>query len=143
MTTHRVLPCRAAYGTSRHMTVIYKICPQSVWDEARPAGAFAGAGIDLVDGYIHFSTAEQAPETARLHFAGQSGLVLVAVDAALLGEALKWEPSRGGDLFPHLYGPLPLAAVTAVIPLPLGEDGVPQLPALDSEAGPDATSAPS
>lgn len=110
------------------MSLIYKICPRAVWDAAQPSGAFAGAGIDLADGYIHFSTAEQTAETARLHFAGQADLVLVAIDTEGLGDALKWEPSRGGDLFPHLYGPLPLSAVRDVTPLLLDADGIPQVP---------------
>jgi uncharacterized protein (DUF952 family) len=79
--------------------------------------------IDFQDGYIHFSTGTQVRETARLHFAGQEDLVLVAVDAVPLGEALKYEASRGGDLFPHLHAPLDLAAVLFVKPLPLGPDG--------------------
>jgi len=102
---------------------IYKICPETLWREARRHGRFAGAPIDERDGFIHFSTATQVAETAAKHFAGASGLLLVAVDAPRLGDALKWEPSRGGDLFPHLYGALPLAAVLWVEPLPLGSDG--------------------
>jgi uncharacterized protein (DUF952 family) len=103
--------------------VIYKICRASEWREAERAGAFRGAAIDLTDGYIHFSTGEQAPETAARHFAGLGDLVLVAVAAAALGPALKWEPSRGGALFPHLYGVLTPGAVLWVKPLPLGGDG--------------------
>jgi uncharacterized protein (DUF952 family) len=102
---------------------IYKICPAALWRDAERAGVFAGAPVDHQDGFIHFSTAEQVAETAALYFAGQDDLVLVAVDAEALGAALKWEPSRGGALFPHLYGALPLAAVTRVAPLPLGPDG--------------------
>lgn len=102
---------------------IYKICPAEEWAAAEQSGAFAGSAVDLADGFIHFSTAAQAVETARRHFAGQDGLVLVAVDAAKLGPELKWEPSRGGDLFPHLYGPLPASAARSVSPLPLSEDG--------------------
>jgi uncharacterized protein (DUF952 family) len=105
------------------MTLIYKICSEALWREAERAGVFAGAAIDLEDGYIHFSTAAQAPETAARHFAGQGDLVLVAVAAEALGDGLRWEPSRGGDLFPHLYGPLRLDAVRWVRPLPLGLDG--------------------
>ena len=105
------------------MTTIYKICPAELWREAEREGAFRGAPVDAADGYIHFSTAAQAPETAAKHFAGERDLVLVAVDAPRLGAALKWEPSRGGALFPHLYGPLPLDAVRWVKPLPLGDDG--------------------
>lgn len=103
---------------------IYKIVPRELWQEARNAGLFKGASIDLKDGYIHFSTGVQAVETARLHFAGQSDLLLVAVDAAVFGETLKWEASRGGDLFPHLYADLPLAAVLWEKPLALGDDGL-------------------
>lgn len=102
---------------------IYKICPQTLWREAEAKGVFTGAPVDLADGFIHFSTAAQASETARRHFAGQDGLLLVAVDAAKLGAALKFEVSRGGDLFPHLYAPLDLGAVRWVKPLPLGADG--------------------
>jgi uncharacterized protein (DUF952 family) len=105
------------------VTPIYKICPAELWREAEREGAFRGAPVDAADGYIHFSTAAQAPETAAKHFAGERDLVLVAVDAPRLGAALKWEPSRGGALFPHLYGPLPLDAVRWVKPLPLGDDG--------------------
>ena len=109
------------------MTRIYKILKRAEWDAAVRAGRFDGAAIDLADGYIHLSTAAQAPETARLHFAGQADLVLLRVDAGTLGEALKWEPSRGGQLSPHLYGPLDCALVEAVTPIPLDQDGVPQL----------------
>ncbi len=103
--------------------IIYKICPNALWRAAERDGVFKGAAIDLSDGYIHLSTADQVEETAAKHFAGQNDLVLVSVDADRLGESLKWEPSRGGALFPHLYGDLTLAAVTRVIPLPLGPDG--------------------
>ena len=106
---------------------IYKILSAQVWAAAERAGRFEGAGIDLADGYIHFSTAAQAPETARLHFAGQADLVLLRIDAASLGEALTWEPSRGGQLFPHLYGALDCALVEAVTPILLDQDGVPRL----------------
>ena len=103
--------------------MIYKICPAALWRAAERDGVFKGSGIDLSDGFIHFSTAEQAEETAAKHFVGQTDLLLIAVDAARLGERLKWEPSRGGALFPHLYGDLMLSAVTRVEPLPLGADG--------------------
>lgn len=105
------------------MTTIYKICTSAEWREAERAGAYGGSAVDLKDGFIHFSTAEQTAETAAKWFAGQRDLVLVAVDANLLGDALKWEPSRGGALFPHLYGPLPLKAVERVDALPLDEAG--------------------
>lgn len=103
--------------------LIYKIVPQALWAEAARAGSFAGAPVDLADGYIHFSTASQAAETARRHFAGQADLLIVEVETAPLGAALKWEPSRGGALFPHLYAPLPVTAALRVLPLPLGPDG--------------------
>ena len=110
------------------MSLIYKICPRALWQDAERAGTFRGASIDLTDGFIHFSTAEQAAETAAKHFVGQADLLLIAVDAAALGSALKWEPSRGGALFPHLYGDLRLEHVRWVKPLPLGPDGRHQFP---------------
>ena len=102
---------------------IYKISTTALWREAERTGAFTGAPVDLADGFIHFSTAGQVAETAARHFAGASDLVLVAVDPAGLGAALRYEPSRGGALFPHLYGTLPLTAVRWVRPLPLGREG--------------------
>jgi uncharacterized protein (DUF952 family) len=93
------------------VTTIYKICARTVWQEAEAQGQFSGAPVDLRDGFIHFSTAAQLAGTAAKHFAGARDLVLAAVDAEALGEKLKWEVSRGGELFPHLYAPLPLAAV--------------------------------
>jgi uncharacterized protein (DUF952 family) len=113
--------------------IVYKIVPEALWREAERNGRFAGAPIDVADGFIHFSTAGQAGETAARHFAGQTGLLLVAVDGAKLGDALKYEVSRGGALFPHLYSPLDLAAVVWVQPLPLGADGLHQFPALEAE----------
>jgi uncharacterized protein (DUF952 family) len=112
------------------MTLIYKICDATAWRDAERAGYFSGAGIDLIDGYIHFSARNQVAETAAKHFAGQHHLVLVAVDADVLGPVLKWEVSRGGALFPHLYGPLPTTAVRFVRPIALGNDGLPMLPNL-------------
>jgi len=103
-------------------TTVYKICGHAPWREAERAGAFHGTADDLRDGFIHLSSAMQVRETAARHFAAVAGLLLVAVDADALGDALKWEVSRGGELFPHLYGPLPLATVLWVKPLPLGED---------------------
>ena len=105
------------------MTIIYKITTAALWREAVEGGAFRGAPRDRRDGDIHFSTAAQVAETAARHFAGASDLVLVAVDAAALGDGLKWEASRGGALFPHLYDALTLSAVIRVDPLPLGPDG--------------------
>ena len=103
--------------------VIYKIVPAALWHTAEAAGRFDGASIDLTDGFIHFSTAEQARATAARYFAGQEGLMLVAVDADALGDKLVFEPSRGGDLFPHLYAPLLLSAVLWAKPLPLSDEG--------------------
>ena len=104
-------------------TVVYKILSQDAWARARAEGVFLGAPVDRADGYIHFSTAAQVRETAAKHFAGLGDLVLVAVDADRLGAALKWEVSRGGALFPHLYGPLDPALAGDVVDLPLGPDG--------------------
>ena len=114
------------------MPTIYKICPAALWRDAERAGVFRGSEVDLRDGYIHFSTAAQAVETAAKHFAGQSDLLLVRVDAAALGDRLKWEPSRGGALFPHLYGDLDPKTVSKVEPLPLGADGRHAFPALET-----------
>lgn len=106
---------------------IYKILPRADWTAAHEAQRYEGSHLDVADGFIHFSTAAQAHETARRHFAGQADLVVLEVEADDLGEALKWEPSRGGELFPHLYGPLAAAHVRYVTAAPLGEDGVPAL----------------
>lgn len=103
--------------------VIYKIVPQALWQSAVEAGSFTGAPVDLADGYIHFSTASQARETAAKHFAGATDLVLVAVEGGSLGPALVYEPSRRGALFPHLYASLPVSAALWVRPLPLGAGG--------------------
>ncbi|MGL4488923.1 MAG: DUF952 domain-containing protein [Rhizobiaceae bacterium] len=105
------------------MPLVYKILPSSLWDAAALTGLFKGAGIDVADGYIHFSTAAQMRETAAKHFARQTDLVLFAVDGDKLGSALKYEVSRGGDLFPHLYAPLNMADVAWMKPLPLDADG--------------------
>lgn len=105
------------------MTTIYKICPAALWRKAEERGVFTGAPIDIADGYIHFSTAQQVAETAAKHFTGQDDLLLLMVETETLGSVLKWEVSRGGALFPHLYAPLPSSAVTSVVPLPLGPDG--------------------
>ena len=104
-------------------TTIYKICENELWREAERTGVFLGAAVDGRDGFIHFSTAAQVHETAARHFAGAADLLLIAVDADAHLDALKWEVSRGGDLFPHLYGALPLTAVRWAKPLPLGGDG--------------------
>ena len=109
---------------------IYKILSRAEWAQAEAAGRFEGSAVDRRDGYIHFSTAAQAPETARRHFAGLADHLVLEVEADDLGAALRWEPSRGGDLFPHLYGVLSPAQVRAVRDAPLGEDGAPALGAL-------------
>jgi uncharacterized protein (DUF952 family) len=109
------------------VTLIYKIAPEALWREAEAVGLFTGAPVDLTDGFIHFSTASQAQETAAKHFRSQAGLLLVAIEAGCLGPALRFEPSRGGALFPHLYGPLPLDAVRWIAPLGLDMHGVPDV----------------
>lgn len=114
------------------MPLIFKIAPVALWREAEAQGEFRGAPVDVADGYIHFSTADQVRETAAKHFAGKSDLVLAAIQAELLGRALRYEPSRGGALFPHLYAPLPLNAVLWVKPLPLGGDGAHEFPDLSA-----------
>ena len=105
------------------MTLIFKIVVADEWRVAEAAGAYAGSAADRADGFIHFSTAAQAPETAAKWFAGRTDLMLVAVDAEALGDDLRWEPSRGGALFPHFYAPLPMPAVHWSRPLPLRADG--------------------
>ncbi|MEC3862472.1 DUF952 domain-containing protein [Mesobacterium sp. TK19101] len=103
--------------------LIYKILRGPEWADLQARGETPGAPVDVADGFVHFSTATQAAETAAKHFAGAEGLVLLALDSDTLGDGLKWEPSRGGALFPHLYGPLRLADVLWHTPLPLGADG--------------------
>jgi uncharacterized protein (DUF952 family) len=117
---------------SDRSNLIYKICPQALWREAEAAGLFNGAPVDLQDGFIHFSTAAQVRETAAKHFAGQADLVLIAVDGDVLGVDLRWEASRGGDLFPHLYAVMPVSAVRWAKPLPLGAEGNHEFPDLPS-----------
>ncbi len=112
--------------------VIFKVCDQSEWSAARQAGSYGGAPIDLADGYIHFSTAGQLAETLAKHFAGKEDLVLVAVRTEHLGPQLRWEPSRGGALFPHLYENLGMSHVLWEAPLPL-EGGRHVLPDLERE----------
>jgi uncharacterized protein (DUF952 family) len=108
---------------ARAMSLIFKIVGADEWRTAEEAGIFEGAAVDRADGFIHFSTADQAPETAAKHFATRDDLLLVAIDVEALGEKLKWEVSRGGALFPHLYGSLPLSAARWRRALPLGPDG--------------------
>ena len=107
---------------------IYKIASKAEWDAALAAGELAGTTVDLADGYIHFSTAAQLSETLDKHYRGRSGLVLATIDPDRLPQALEWEPSRGGQLFPHLYAPLPMSAVTAHRPLDARPDGGFDLP---------------
>ena len=113
------------------MSLIYKILTKPEWQGAQDAGAFTGSPVDLADGYIHFSTAAQAQETARRYFCGQSDLMVLAIETEDLSpdlkSALMWEPSRGGDLFPHLYRPLPVTAVRKAWAIDLDAEGVPQM----------------
>ncbi|GGB51130.1 dihydroorotate dehydrogenase [Roseibium aquae] len=113
------------------MPLVFKIVPRPLWTDALAKGQFDGAPIDLEDGYIHFSAADQVRETAAKHFAGQDDLLLVACDTAVLGSRLKWEPSRGGALFPHYYGSLPVSAAVWVKDLPLDTHGCHVFPDLD------------
>jgi uncharacterized protein (DUF952 family) len=109
------------------VTRIYKLVARPEWEAALAAGRFEGSAVDLADGYIHFSTAAQAPETARLHFAGRDGIVIIGFDAERLGEALRWEPSRKGALFPHLYAPLDPKLAVSIADVALAADGTPRL----------------
>lgn len=109
-------------------SIVFKICPRAAWDEACRTGHYAGSADDRRDGYIHLSAQHQVAGTAAKYFRDQSDLVIVAIDAATLGSAFRWEPSRGGELFPHHYGPLPVGSAVTVAPLPLDGDGVPVLP---------------
>jgi beta-hydroxylase len=95
----------------------YKILTAGQWAAWQAAGRFTGAPIDIEDGYIHLSAADQVAETAEKYFAGLQELVLVEIDLTMLGEDVRWEPSRGGQLFPHVYGTIPLAAVTKASPI--------------------------
>lgn len=111
--------------------IIYTMVRDEDWQEARAAGSYRGSAEDARDGFLHFSTAAQLRASAAKHRAGQSDLWLVAADAAALGVTLRWEPASGGSrpgLFPHLYGPLPLAAVRWAMPLPLKPDGTHHFP---------------
>jgi uncharacterized protein (DUF952 family) len=111
---------------------IYKICPGWAWREAERQGVYRGSADDLRDGFIHFSTLSQLAETASKHFHGQAGLLLIEVDVDALGEALRWEASRKGDVFPHLYGQLDLGAVVSVRELHERSDGSHEIPELAS-----------
>jgi uncharacterized protein (DUF952 family) len=109
---------------------IYKICPASAWREAERHGVYRGSADDTRDGFIHFSLASQVAETAKKFFFGQTGLFLIEVDADVLGAALRWEPSRSDELFPHLYGELDLGAVTGVLDIRARSDGYHDIPEL-------------
>ena len=112
------------------MTTIYKICPAALWQKAVRDGVFHGSADDKRDGFIHFSTAAQVRETAAKHFSCQEDLLLIAVDSERLGARLKWEASRGGALFPHLYGDMELSATGRIDMLPAGPDGLHIFPSL-------------
>lgn len=103
---------------------IFHFCSKESWQEALRSGCYSGSALDRRDGFIHFSAPSQVRETARMHLAGVAGLVLLEVDAAALGPALRWETSRDGEAFPHLYGELPVDAVTEAFDLLLGDDGL-------------------
>jgi uncharacterized protein (DUF952 family) len=122
----------AADRKAKDVTIIYKICERASWEAAEADRFFAGSAVDQRDGFIHFSTAAQLAGTAAKHFAGLTDLILVAVDADALGGKLKWETSRGGELFPHLYAALPLSAVQWARPLPDEIAGQRPLPELTS-----------
>jgi uncharacterized protein (DUF952 family) len=113
---------------------IYKICERRAWETACSERRYTGSADDLRDGFIHFSTRPQLAGTLAKHFAGRGDLVLVAVDPERLGDALKWEPARGGALFPHLYGALDTGAVLAVQPLPLAAGGMHRVPEKEPDA---------
>lgn len=108
--------------------LIYKVCQRQLFEDSIAAGWFIGAPVDAADGYIHFSTADQLRETLRLYFAGQPDLMLFAVACAALGERLRWEPSRGGQLFPHLYGELAMSEIGDSAAISVAEDGAVELP---------------
>jgi uncharacterized protein (DUF952 family) len=112
------------------MTTVYKVLPNAAWQHAQTAGVFQGSAVDLCDGFIHFSTAQQLAETLRKHFAGATDLVLLHVDTQAVSpeSAWRWEPSRGGALFPHLYAALPMSAVLRTEPLTLNASGEHALP---------------
>lgn len=107
----------------------FKVLTRDQWAQFKADGRFEGAPVDLADGYIHLSTREQARETVEKHFAGQDDLILAMVDLATLGDGLKWEPSRGGALFPHFYGVLEMSAITTSAKLKIGPDGNHAFPA--------------
>ena len=113
------------------MPIIYKICDDTHWRAAVKAGVLRGIGADARDGFIHLSTVAQLRDTVEKHYAGVGNLMLLAIDADALSGALRWEPSRSGDLFPHLYGDLEVSALIWAKPLPLGEDGRHRFPKVE------------
>jgi len=113
------------------VTRVFKVLSAAEWQAACAQGRFDGAAVDLADGFIHLSAADQVAETLRRHFSGQTDLVLAAFDAGALGPGLRWEPSRGGALFPHLYGPLPASTAGEVRPIRLQTDGDFDIESLD------------
>jgi uncharacterized protein (DUF952 family) len=121
---------QATSRTPEQVRRIYKICPASAWRKAERQGVYRGSADDARDGFIHFSTASQLAQTAKKHFAGQSGLFLIEVDADALGERLRWERSRNDELFPHLFDELDLGAVTAVYDMRARCDGTHEIPEL-------------
>jgi uncharacterized protein (DUF952 family) len=118
--------------------VVYKICPSADWQQAGQDTVYHGSSDDLRDGFVHLSASHQIEGTLARHFSGRTGLSLIAFQAERLGATLRWEASRGGDRFPHLYGPLPVEAAIATWPLELGADGRHVLPVLPDAAGPSA-----
>lgn len=119
-------------GSAPADTIIFKIVPADLWAASESRGAFTGSPVDERDGFIHLSTAAQVRETAARHFAGQTNLLLVAVDTAAV--TIRWEPSRGGDLFPHVYGDVPMRAVRWVQALPLDPSGAHIFPPIGEPA---------
>jgi uncharacterized protein (DUF952 family) len=111
--------------------IVYKICDQKLWSDTEQAGVFIGAEIDLADGFIHFSTFDQVASTLALHFAGRKNLLLIAVDAAAMGEQIVYEAARGGTLFPHLYRSLSLEFVLSAKPIIIGDNGEHIIPEID------------
>ncbi|WP_420419440.1 DUF952 domain-containing protein [Pacificispira sp.] len=116
--------------------MIYHLAKQQAWQAAQQSGRYTGLEADRADGFLHFSTAEQIAESARKHRAGEADLVLLGVEEAPLGETLVWEKSRGGALFPHVYGDVPLDAIRLAAPLPLGADGAHVFPELPGDHEP-------
>lgn len=108
---------------SGHPNEAFKIVDADEWAAAEATGSYEGSAVDLADGYIHLSAADQLAETVRKHYAGRENLLLLTVDLTALGETLIWEPSRGGALFPHVYGPLPVSAVSSKQSFSVAADG--------------------